>query len=152
MIKKIIVLIGVLACLSVVGCSKINEVEGNNNNQIEENYVDIATLDKEYNDIINFAEELAMMIEIAEAEGELNIPRAIEILEYAQQNRVKPTQELTIALDNQFDELIDLFIKYYFASESERPEIEARIMEVLEIMNNISLEIEKIIEDYNEII
>ena len=153
MIKKIIVLIGILACLSVVGCSKINKVEeNNNNNQMEENCVDIATLDKEYNEIIYFAEELAKMIEIAEAEGELDMPRAIEILEYAQKNRVKPTQELTIALDKQFDELIELTIKYYLASESERPEIEARVIEVLETMDSISLEIERIIEEYNEII
>lgn len=140
-------LILTLCCLGLTGCDKWEE---QNNPQIEEPQLNVEVLEKEYNAMIGLVENVFFML--SEHEGQITMTEAIDMLEYVQKNRINPTQELTIALDESIDDLIQLLIEYYMASESEKSDVEARIIETLEYMNNICLEIEKIIEEHNEII
>jgi hypothetical protein len=140
-------LILTLCCLGLTGCGKWEEQD---NPQIEEPQLNVEVLEKEYNAMIGLVENVFFML--SEHEGQITMTEAIDMLEYVQKNRINPTQELTIALDESIDDLMQLLIEYYMASESEKSDVEARIIETLEYMNNISLEIEKIIEEHNEII
>lgn len=140
----------ILSCIGLSGCKKIEEIDNNNNSQTEEPQINVYVLEKEYNAILGLAENVYIML--SENENKMTPMQAIEMIEYVQKHRIKPTQELTIALDDSLDNLLELFIKYYMASESEKPDVEAEIIELLEYMNDLSLEIERIIDEYKTII
>ena len=140
----------ILSCIGLSGCKKIEEIDNNNNTQTEEPQINVYVLEKEYNAILGLAENVYVML--SENENEMTPMQAIEMIDYIQKNRIKPTQELTIALDESLDDLLELFIKYYMTPESEKPVVEAEIIELLEYMNNLSLEIERIIDEYKTII
>ncbi len=135
-------------CLGLTGCKQMEETK--NNEQTEEQQLNVEALEKEYNAMMRLAETI--FCKLSEHEGEVTIQQALDMLKYVQENRIKPTQELTIALDNALDDLLELIIQYQLASEVEKADIEVRIIEVLEYMDSLSLEIEKIIEEYNEIV
>lgn len=135
-------------CLGLTGCKQLEEPE--NNTQTEEQQINVEALEKEYNAMVGLAENI--LYKLSEHEGEMTMQQALDMLQYVQENRIKPTQELTIALDNALDDLIELLIKHQLASEAEKAEVEARIVELLEQMDRLSLEIERIIEEYNEIV
>ena len=135
-------------CLGLTGCKQLEEPE--NNTQTEEQQINVEALEKEYNAMIGLAENI--LYKLSEHEGEMTMQQALDMLQYVQENRIKPTQELTIALDNALDDLIELLIKHQLASEAEKAEVEARIVELLEQIDRLSLEIERIIEEYNEIV
>ena len=118
--------------------------------KIEEQQLDIEKLEYEYNAMITLAEDLFKMFE--DAEGKIDGGKAIEIIQFVQNNRIKPTQELTIALDEAFNEFLELTIKHALASESERAKLEARIVEVLTVMETLCTEIEVILDANSETI
>lgn len=140
----------ILSCIGLSGCKKIEEIDNNDNTQTEEPQINVYVLEKEYNALLGLAENVYAML--SENENEMTPMQAIEMIEYIQKHRIKPTQELTIALDDSLDDLLELFIKYYMASESEKPVVEAEIIELLEYMNDLSLEIERIIDEHKTII
>ena len=133
-------------CLGLTGCKQLEEPK--NNEQTEEQQLNVDALEKEYNAMIGLAENI--LFKLSEHEGEMTVQQALDILQYVQENRIKPTQELTIALDNALDDLIELLIKHQLASEAEKAEVEARIIELLEQMDSISIEIEEILATYEQ--
>ena len=142
-------LILTLCCLGLTGCQqKIEEVEEPKIEQ-QEIELDVETLEKEYNAMLELA---VKVIDILNgAEGEIGIKEAMNAFSYIQNNRIEPTQKLTIELDNAFDELLEVALKYVLASEADKPKFEARIVELLEEMDAISVDIEEIINNVNEI-
>lgn len=138
-----------LCYLGLSGCQQqIEEVEEPKIEQQNIN-LDVETLEKEYNAMLELA---IKVIDILNgAEGEIGIKEAMEAFSYIQNNRIEPTQKLTIELDNAFDELLEVALKYVLASEADKPKIEARIVELLEEMDAISVDIEEIINNVNEI-
>ena len=139
----------ILSCIGLSGCKKIEEFD-NNDTQTEEPQINVYVLEKEYNAILGLAENVYTML--SENENDMTPMQAIEMIEYIQKHRIKPTQELTIALDDSLDDLLELIIKYYMAPESEKPVVEVEIIELLEYMTDLSLEIERIIDEYKTII
>ena len=140
-------LILTLCWLGLTGCQQqMEEVE---EPKIEEPQINIDVLEKEYNTMVGLVENVFVML--SEHRDSMTMSEAVEILEYIQNNRIKPTQKLTIELDNVFDELLEVAIKYVLASEADKPKFEARIVELLEEMDAISVEIEEIINNVNEI-
>ena len=116
-------LILTLCCLGLTGCDKLEE---QNNPQIEEPQINIDVLEKEYNAMVGLAENVFVML--SEHEDGMTMSEVVEILEYIQNNKINPTQKLTIELDKAFDELLEEAIKYTLASETDKHKIEARIM------------------------
>ena len=147
--KKIIgLIICSLLVFSTCGCQqKIEDVR--EPDKIEQVELDVEALENEYNAMIDLAVELTNILN--RAEGELGLQEAIDAFSYIQNNRIKPTQRLTIELDKAFDELLDVGLKYAIASEAEKPELEARMIEILEVMEAISYEIEKTINSVDEL-
>ena len=140
-------LILTLCCLGLTGCQQqMEEVE---EPKIEEPQINIDVLEKEYNTMVGLVENIFVML--SEHRDSMTMSEAVEILEYIQNNRIKPTQKLTIELDNAFDELLEVALKYVLASEADKPKFEARIVELLEEMDAISVDIEEIINNVNEI-
>ena len=139
-------LILTLCCLGLTGC---NNLEEQNSPQIEEPQINIDVLEKEYNAMVGLVENVFVML--SEHRDSMTMSEVVEILEYIQNNRIKPTQKLTIELDNVFDELLEVALKYVLASEADKPKFEARIVELLEEMDAISVDIEEIISNVNEI-
>jgi hypothetical protein len=67
-------------------------------------------------------------------------------------NRIKPTQKLTIELDECLDELMELGLKYTIANEQEKAKVEEEITLILDRMTELMIEIEEIIDNNYEFI
>jgi hypothetical protein len=108
--------------------------------KIEESQLDIEKLDYEYNAMINLAEDLFKMFE--DAEGKIDGGKAIEIIQFVQNNRIKPTQELTIALEEYG---IDKDISYCATTitndieEIQKLISEGKIIDIVEFAKKIAL-------------
>mgnify|MGYP003293237646 CR=1 FL=1 len=107
-------------------------------------------LEQEYNAIINLADSILFRIT---NDDEITVTDAFELVEYIQKNRIKPTQPLTIELDECLDELLQLGINYSLETDAEKiAELEGEISILLDRMGTIIIEIEELIETNEEII
>ena len=140
-------LILTLCCLGLTGCQN-NEPEPSKEDIQQER--DVVVLEQEYFAIMRLIDNV--LFTITEDE-ELTMNDAINLFDYMSKNRIKPTQKLTIELDNCLDDLMELGIKYTIATnEQEKAEIEEEITLILDRMNELMIEIEEIINNNYEFI
>ena len=142
MIKKYVLLIIGILIVGMAGCNQ-QRVQ-------EEPEINIEVLEQEYNAIINLADNILFRIT---NDDEITVTDAFELVEYIQKNRIKPTQPLTIELDECLDELLELGINYSLESDAEKiAELEGEISLLLDRMGTIIIEIEELIEAHEEVI
>ena len=142
MIKKYVLLIIGILIVGMAGCNQ-QPVQ-------EEPELNIEVLEQEYDAIINLADNILFRIS---SDDEITVTDAFELVEYIQKNRIKPTQPLTIELDECLDELLELGINYSLETDAEKiAELEGEISLLLDRMGTIIIEIEELIEANEEII
>lgn len=139
-------LILTLCCLGLTGCQN-NEPEPSKEDIQQE--LDVVVLEQEYFAIMRLIDNV--LFTITEDE-ELTMNDAINLFDYMSKNRIKPTQELTIELNNCLDDLMELGIKYTIANEQEKVKVEEEITLTLDKMNELMIEIEEIINNNYEFI
>jgi hypothetical protein len=139
-------LILTLCCLGLTGCQN-NEPEPTKEDIQQELDVDI--LEQEYFAIMRLIDNVLFTITDDE---DLTMNDVINLFDYMTKNRIKPTQKLTIELDECLDELMELGLKYTVANEQEKAEVEEEITLILDRMNEIMIEIEEIINNNYEFI
>lgn len=142
MIKKYVLLIIGILIVGMAGCNK-QRVQ-------EEPEINTEVLEQEYNAIINLADNILFRIT---NDDEITVTDAFELVEYIQKNRIKPTQPLTIELDECLDELLELGINYSLETDAEKiAELEGEISLLLDRMGTIIIEIEELIETSEKVI
>lgn len=142
MIKKYVLLIIGILIVGMAGCNK-QRVQ-------EEPEINTEVLEQEYNTIINLADNILFRIT---NDDEITVTDAFELVEYIQKNRIKPTQPLTIELDECLDELLELGINYSLETDAEKiAELEGEISLLLDRMGTIIIEIEELIETSEKVI
>lgn len=142
--KKIISLIMIsLLIFSMTGCQSKKENEVVDNKILQEEYIDeqeaILKLEEEYIAMLDLMDDV---FKATTLDDNLSISEAIDILNYIKKNRITPTQELTIKLNNTIDKLIEEGIKYVLASETDKAEFEERLYELLIEADGICKQIE----------
>lgn len=151
LIKNIVIiglaLIVTLCCLGLTGCQN-NEPEPSKEDIQQE--LDVVVLEQEYFAIMRLIDNVLFTITDDE---DLTMSDAINLFDYITKNRIKPTQKLTIELDNCLDELMELGLKYTIAAnEQEKAKVEEEITLILDRMNELMIEIEEIINNNYEFI
>lgn len=140
-------LILTLCCLGLTGCQN-NEPEPSKEDIQQE--LDVVVLEQEYFAIMRMIDNVLFTITDDE---DLTMNDAINLFDYMTKNRIKPTQELTIELDNCLDDLMELGLNYTIAAnEQEKAKVEEEITLVLDRMNELMIEIEEIINNNYEFI
>jgi hypothetical protein len=140
-------LILTLCCLGLTGCQN-NEPEPTKEDIQQE--LDVDVLEQEYFAIMRLIDNVLFTITDDE---DLTMSDAINLFDYMTKNRIKPTQKLTIELDNCLDELMELGLKYTIAAnEQEKAKVEEEITLILDRMNELMIEIEEIINNNYEFI
>lgn len=150
MYKRIITLILSGLLIFSVGCGKV-EIENNEQpqEQMEQqnlpiNNVDLELLEQEYVAIMNLADRI---ITIVSENEQLSISDALNIIEYLNNNRIEPTQYLTIKLDGKIDQLLEKGMKYAVASKDNRAQLESEIYKILLEIEQICNDIESVLEE-----
>lgn len=142
MIKKYVLLIIGILIVGMAGCNQ-QRVQ-------EEPEINTEVLEQEYNAIINLADNILFRIT---NDDEITVTDAFELVEYIQKNRIKPTQPLTIELDECLDELLQLGINYSLETDAEKiAELEGEISLLLDKMGTLIIEIEELIKSNEKII
>ena len=140
-------LILTLCCLGLTGCQN-NEPEPTKEDIQQE--LDVVVLEQEYFAIMRLIDNVLFTITNDE---DLTMDDAINLFDYMTKNRIKPTQKLTIELDNCLDDLMELGLKYTIATnEQEKTKVEEEITLILDRMNELMIEIEEIINNNYEFI
>lgn len=140
-------LILTLCCLGLTGCQN-NEPEPSKEDIQQE--LDVVVLEQEYFAIMRLIDNVLFTITDDE---DLTMDDAINLFDYMTKNRIKPTQKLTIELDNCLDDLMELGLKYTIATnEQEKTKVEEEITLILDRMNELMIEIEEIINNNYEFI
>ena len=134
-------LILTVCCLGLTGCQN-NEPEPTKENIQQE--LDVDVLEQEYFAIMRLIDNVLFTIT---SDEDLTMDDAINLFDYMTKNRIKPTQKLTIELDNCLDELMELGLKYTIANEQEKAKVEEEITLILDRMNELMIEIEEIIDN-----
>lgn len=149
MYKRIITLILSGLLIFSVGCGKV-EIENNEQpqEQMEQqnlpiNNVDLELLEQEYVAIMSLADRI---ITIVSENEQLSISDALNIIEYLNNNRIEPTQYLTIKLDGKIDQLLEKGMKYAVASKDNRAQLESEIYKILLEIEQICNDIEFVLE------
>lgn len=152
MYKRIITLILSGLLIFSVGCGKV-EIENNEQpqEQMEQqnlpiNNVDLELLEQEYVAIMSLADRI---ITIVSENEQLSISDALNIIEYLNNNRIEPTQYLTIKLDGKIDQLLEKGMKYAVASKDNRAQLESEIYKILLEIEQICNDIEFVLEKGN---
>ena len=150
MYKRIITLILSGLLIFSVGCGKV-EIENNEQpqEQMEQqnlpiNNVDLELLEQEYVAIMSLADRI---ITIVSENEQLSISDALNIIEYLNNNRIEPTQYLTIKLDGKIDQLLEKGMKYAVASKDNRAQLESEIYKILLEIEQICNDIESVLEE-----
>ena len=148
--KRVITLILSGLLIFSVGCGK-GEIENNEQpqEQMEQqnlpiNNVDLELLEQEYVTIVSLADRI---ITIVSENEQLSISDALKIIEYINNNRIEPTQYLTIKLDRKIDQLLEKGMKYAVVSKDNRAQLESEIYKILLEVEQICNEIEYVLEN-----
>jgi dimeric dUTPase (all-alpha-NTP-PPase superfamily) len=140
-------LILTLCCLGLTGCQN-NEPEPSKEDIQQE--LDVVVLEQEYFAIMRLIDNVLFTITNDE---DLTMDDAIKLFDYMTKNRIKPTQKLTIELDNCLDDLMELGLTYTIAAnEQEKTKVAEEITLILNRMNELMIEIEEIINNNYEFI
>ena len=143
-------LILTLCWLGLTGCQNNKpEPEPEPTKENIQQELDVDVLEQEYFAIMRLIDNV--LFTITEDE-DLTMSDAINLFDYMAENRIKPTQKLTIELDNCLDELMELGLKYTIANEQEKAKVEEEITLILDRMTELMIEIEEIIDNNYEFI
>ena len=86
------------------------------------------------------------------SEEELTMNDVTSLIKYISDNRIEPTQKLTIELDQYIDEFIKVGINYYTTrDENKKLELEQQIVETFQQIEYKMLDIEKTINGVKEL-
>ena len=148
-------LLGVIAgclflLLLVCGCQHKNEQEKvyQEPNISQEEIVDLEALEYEYVSMINLTDKVLTTL----SEEDLTMTEVTSLIKYVSDNRIEPTQKLTIELDQYIDEFIKVGINYYTTrDENKKLELEQQIVETFQQIEYKMLEIEKTINGVEEL-
>lgn len=139
-------LLGVIAgclflLLLVCGCQHKNEQEKvyQEPNISQEEIVDLEALEYEYVSMINLTDKVLTTL----SEEDLTMTEVTSLIKYVSDNRIEPTQKLTIELDQYIDEFIKVGINYYTTrDENKKLELEEQIVNLFQQIEEKMLEIE----------
>ena len=148
-------LLGVIAgclvlLLLVCGCQHKNEQEEvyQEPNITQEELVDLEALEYEYNSMINLMDKVLTVL----SEEDLTMTEVTSLFKYVSDNRIEPTQKLTIELDQYIDEFIKVGINYYITrDENKKLELEGQLVEIFQQVEEKMLEIEMTINTVEEL-
>ena len=148
-------LLGIIAgclvlLLLVCGCQHKEEPEEiyQEPNTTQEEYVDLEVLEYEYTTMINLMDKVLTVL----SEEELTMNDVTSLIKYISDNRIEPTQKLTIELDQYIDEFIKVGINYYTTrDENKKLELEQQIVETFQQIEYKMLDIEKTINGVKEL-
>ena len=141
-------LILTLCWLGLTGCQN-NKPEPEPTKENIQQELDVDVLEQEYFAIMRLIDNVLFTITDDE---DLTMDDVINLFDYMTKNRIKPTQKLTIELDNCLDELMELGLKYTIANEQEKAKVEEEITLILDRMNELMIKIEEIIDNNYEFI
>ena len=148
-------LLGVIAgclvlLLLVCGCQHKNEQEEvyQEPNITQEELVDLEALEYEYNSMINLMDKVLTVL----SEEDLTMTEVTSLFKYVSDNRIEPTQKLTIELDQYIDEFIKVGINYYTTrDENKKLELEGQLVEIFQQVEEKMLEIELTLNGIEEL-
>lgn len=148
-------LLGIIAgclvlLLLVCGCQHKNEQEEvyQESNTTQEDFVDLEALEYEYTSMINLMDKVLTVL----SEEDLTMTEVASLIKYVSDNRIEPTQKLTIELDQYIDEFIKVGINYYTTrDENKKLELEGQLVDIFQHVENKMLEIEMTINGVEEL-
>lgn len=148
-------LLGIIAgclvlLLLVCGCQhKEESVEFyQESNTSQEEFVDLEALEYEYVSMINLMDKVLTTL----SEEDLTMTEVTSLIKYVSDNRIEPTQKLTIELDQYIDEFIKVGINYYTTrDENKKLELEGQLVETFQQVEEKMLEIEMVINGVEEL-
>jgi hypothetical protein len=86
------------------------------------------------------------------SEEDLTMSEVTSLIKYVSNNRIEPTQKLTIELDQYIDEFIKVGINYYTTrDENKKLELEGQLVEIFQQVEEKMLEIEMTINAVEEL-
>jgi hypothetical protein len=136
--------------LLVCGCQHKEEPEEiyQEPNTTQEEYVDLEVLEYEYTSMINLMDKVLTVL----SEEDLTMSEVTSLIKYVSNNRIEPTQKLTIELDQYIDEFIKVGINYYTTrDENKKLELEGQLVEIFQQVEEKMLEIEMTINAVEEL-
>ena len=136
--------------LLVCGCQHKEEPEEiyQEPNITQEELVDLEALEYEYNSMINLMDKVLTVL----SEEDLTMTEVTSLFKYVSDNRIEPTQKLTIELDQYIDEFIKVGINYYTTrDENKKLELEGQLVEIFQQVEEKMLEIEMTINTVEEL-
>jgi hypothetical protein len=148
-------LLGIIAgclvlLLLVCGCQHKEESEEiyQEPNTTQEDIVDLEALEYEYTSMINLTDKVLTVL----SEEDLTMTEVTSLIKYISDNRIEPTQKLTIELDQYIDEFIKVGINYYTTrDENKKLELEGQLVNLFQQIENKMLEIEMTINGVEEL-
>jgi hypothetical protein len=148
-------LLGIIAgclvlLLLVCGCQHKTEQEEvyQEPNTTQEDFVDLEVLEYEYTSMINLMDKVLTVL----SEEDLTMNDVTSLIKYVSDNRIEPTQKLTIELDQYIDEFIKVGINYYTTrDENKKLELEGQLVEIFQHVEEKMLEIEMTINGVEEL-
>ena len=149
MYKKLICFImSMMLIFMTVGCNN-----NNNNNEVEEEIPNEEVLVEEEVDVDKLREEYDEMLDIMEqvlGTMDMDNPTPSQMMDVIDilSNRQKPTQKLTIELDELISQFISVGFDYYTTmNESKKMDLEQELLGLFQQIEEKSLEIELIINE-----
>jgi uncharacterized protein YutD len=136
--------------LLVCGCQHKEESEEiyQEPNTTQEDIVDLEALEYEYTSMINLMDKVLTVL----SEEDLTMNDVTSLIKYVSDNRIEPTQKLTIELDQYIDEFIKVGINYYTTrDENKKLELEGQLVEIFQHVEEKMLEIEMTINGVEEL-
>ena len=136
--------------LLVCGCQHKEEPEEiyQEPNTTQEEYVDLEVLEYEYTTMINLMDKVLTVL----SEEELTMNDVTSLIKYISDNRIEPTQKLTIELDQYIDEFIKVGINYYTTrDENKKLELEGQIVDLFQQIEEKITEIELTLNGIEEL-
>ena len=144
MYKKLICFImSVMLVFMTVGCNNTVEEELPNEEVLIEEEVDVDKLREEYYEMLDIMDQVLGTMDM-DNPSPSQLMDVIDILS----NRQKPTQQLTIELDELVSQFISVGFDYYTTiNESKKLDLEQELIEIFQQIEEKTLEIELIINE-----
>ena len=144
MYKKLICFImSIMLVFMTVGCNNTVEEELPNEEVLIEEEVDVDKLREEYYEMLDIVNQVLGTMDM-DNPSPSQLMDVIDILS----NRQKPTQQLTIELDELVSQFISVGFDYYTTmNESKKLDLEQELLEIFQQIEEKTMEIELIINE-----
>ena len=144
MYKKLICFImSIMLVFMTVGCNNTVEEELPNEDVLVEEEVDVDKLREEYYEMLDIVNQVLGTMDM-DNPSPSQLMDVIDILS----NRQKPTQQLTIELDELVSQFISVGFDYYTTmNESKKLDLEQELLEIFQQIEEKTMEIELIINE-----